>query len=86
MNVTINDVAKHAGVSMKTVSRVINREPSVKQDTYDKVMASVTALNYQPNQAARNLASTKSYILGFVYSNPNAYYVIDMQNGMLSEC
>ncbi|PWK47370.1 LacI family DNA-binding transcriptional regulator [Pleionea mediterranea] len=86
MNVTINDVAKHAGVSMKTVSRVINREPSVKQATYDKVMASVTALNYQPNQAARNLASTKSYIIGFVYSNPNAYYVIDMQNGMLSEC
>jgi len=86
MSVTINDVAKHAGVSMKTVSRVINREPSVKQETYDKVMSAVAELNYQPNQAARNLASTRSYIIGFVYSNPNAYYVIDMQNGILSEC
>lgn len=86
MSVTINDVAKHAGVSMKTVSRVINNEPSVKKATYDKVMASVQALAYQPNHAARNLAGTRSYTIGFVYDNPNAYYVIDMQNGILSEC
>ncbi|WP_108944268.1 LacI family DNA-binding transcriptional regulator [Shewanella halifaxensis] len=86
MKVTINDVAKHAGVSIKTVSRVTNNEPSVKQVTIDKVNSAIKALNYQPNLAARNLAGTKSYVIGFIYDNPNAYYIIDMQNGILSAC
>lgn len=86
MKVTINDVAKYAGVSIKTVSRVTNNEPSVKQDTVDKVNEAIKALNYQPNLAARNLAGTKSYAIGFIYDNPNAYYIIDMQNGILSAC
>lgn len=86
MKSTITDVAKHAGVSIKTVSRVINNEPSVRQPTREKVMAAVKELNYQPNLAARNLAGTKSYSIAFVYDNPNAYYVIDMQNGILSAC
>ena len=86
MKVTINDVAKYAGVSIKTVSRVTNNEPSVKQATIDKVNEAIKALNYQPNLAARNLAGTKSYAIGFIYDNPNAYYIIDMQNGILSAC
>lgn len=86
MSATINDVAKHAGVSMKTVSRVINNEPAVRKATYDKVQASVKALNYKPNNSARSLAGTRSYTIGFIYDNPNAYYVIDMQNGILSQC
>lgn len=86
MKVTIHDVAKYAGVSIKTVSRVTNNEPSVKQATIDKVNEAIKALNYQPNQSARSLAGTKSYVIGFVYDNPNAYYVIDMQNGILSAC
>ncbi len=86
MKVTINDVAKYAGVSIKTVSRVTNKEPSVRQATIDKVNQAIAALNYQPNIAARNLAGTKSYVIAFVYDNPNAYYVIDMQNGILSSC
>lgn len=86
MKATINDVAKYAGVSIKTVSRVTNNEPSVKQVTVDKVNKAIKALNYQPNLAARNLAGTKSYTIGFIYDNPNAYYIIDMQNGILSAC
>ncbi|MBB1334256.1 LacI family DNA-binding transcriptional regulator [Pseudoalteromonas sp. SR44-5] len=86
MKVTINDVARLAGVSMKTVSRVINKEPSVRKKTYDTVMDAVKELNYQPNLAARNLAGTSSFTVGLVYDNPNAYYVIDMQNGVLSRC
>ncbi|TRX55908.1 LacI family DNA-binding transcriptional regulator [Thalassomonas sp. M1454] len=86
MKVTINDVAELSGVSMKTVSRVINNEASVRQATRDKVMAAVKELNYQPNLAARSLAGTKSYTIAYIYDNPNAYYVIDMQNGILSEC
>ncbi|WP_237066339.1 LacI family DNA-binding transcriptional regulator [Microbulbifer guangxiensis] len=86
MKVTINDVAAQAGVSIKTVSRVINNEPSVRPTTKKKVMDAVKALNYQPNLAARNLAGTRSYTIAFIYDNPNAYYVIDMQNGILDAC
>ncbi|MBY6017621.1 LacI family DNA-binding transcriptional regulator [Halomonas denitrificans] len=86
MKITIKDVAAKAGVSIKTVSRVINNEPSVKAPTFEKVQAAIDELNYQPNAAARNLASTKSYAIGFIYDNPNAYYVIDMQNGILDAC
>ncbi|WP_286271208.1 LacI family DNA-binding transcriptional regulator [Thalassotalea hakodatensis] len=86
MKTTITDVAKAAGVSIKTVSRVINNEPSVRQPTREKVMTAVKSLNYQPNLAARNLAGTKSYSIAFIYDNPNAYYVIDMQNGILEAC
>lgn len=86
MKATINDVAKLAGVSIKTVSRVMNSEPSVRQPTREKVMEAVKELNYQPNLAARNLAGTKAYSIAFIYDNPNAYYIIDMQNGILSAC
>lgn len=86
MKSTIKDVAERAGVSIKTVSRVINQEGSVRSGTLQKVNSAIEELNYQPNNAARNLAGTSSYTLGFVYDNPNAYYVIDMQNGILSEC
>jgi LacI family transcriptional regulator len=86
MKSTINDVAKHAGVSIKTVSRVINNEPSVRKTTRDKVQLAVSNLNYQPNLSARNLAGSKSFSLAYVYCNPNAYYVIDTQEGILAAC
>ncbi len=86
MKATINDVAKLAAVSIKTVSRVMNNEPSVRQITRAKVLDAVKQLNYQPNLAARNLAGTKSYSIAYVYDNPNAYYIIDMQKGILSAC
>jgi len=86
MKITIKDVADLAGVSFKTVSRVINNEGSVKPDTLEKVNQAIRELNYHPNNAARNLAGSRTFSLGFIYNNPNAYYVIDMQNGILDEC
>lgn len=86
MKSTITDVAKLAGVSIKTVSRVINMEDSVTEETQLKVSAAIKQLNYQPNHAARNLKGTNSYTLGYVYDNPNAYYIIEMQEGILAEC
>src|ERR1700743_3112435 len=83
---TIKDVAERAGVSLKTVSRVINHEPSVHARTRDKVQRAIEALDYQPAQAARSLRSSRTYALGLVYDNPNAHYVIAMQNGVLSVC
>jgi len=60
MKSTITDVAKRAGVSMKTVSRVLNNEPNVAQKTRDRVKAVAAELHYSPNLAARGLASSKS--------------------------
>ncbi|WP_172461682.1 LacI family DNA-binding transcriptional regulator [Dyella jiangningensis] len=85
-NPTIKDVAKRSGVSLKTVSRVINRETSVRADTREKVERAIEALGYQPNPSARGLRSTHAYAIGLVYDNPNAHYVISMQDGVLSAC
>lgn len=83
---TIKDVAERAGVSLKTVSRVINHEPSVRASTREKVQREIDALDYQPDPSARSLRSTRAYALGLVYDNPNANYVINLQRGVLSVC
>jgi len=57
---TIIDVANLAGVSIKTVSRVVNDEPHVRSSTKERVDQAIARLDYQPNQAARNLASFRS--------------------------
>lgn len=90
--VTIDDVAELAGVSIKTVSRVVNREPNVREATREKVEKAIARLNYQPNKAARNLASHLSHLIGLIYDDPSYYevpsagYVIRMQQGALSAC
>ena len=61
-SVTIYDVARHAGVSIKTVSRVMNQE-HVREATRDKVLAAAAALGYRPNLSARSLAGSRSYVL-----------------------
>jgi len=89
---TINDVAKLAGVSIKTVSRVANLEPNVRESTRAKVEKAIAKLNYRPNQSARNLASNRAHLIGLVYDDPSAYelpsagYVIKMQEGSLKAC
>ena len=80
---TIKDVAKRAKVSLKTVSRVINNEPAVQQRTRDKVLRAIEHLDYQPDLSARSLRSAQSFALGVVYDNPNPYYIISVQNGVL---
>lgn len=90
--VTIFDVAKAAGVSIKTVSRVVNREPNVRESTQERVEAAIAKLNYRPDQSARNLASSRSHLIGLVYDDPSAYimpsggYVLDLQQGALRAC
>jgi LacI family transcriptional regulator len=83
---TIKDVAERAGVSLKTVSRVINNEPSVHARTREKVQREIDALGYQPDPSARSLRSTRAYAIGLVYDNPNAHYIINLQRGVLSAC
>jgi len=84
--VTIDEVASHAGVSIKTVSRVMNRESAVRDSTRQRVLAAAKELNYKPNPAARSLASNRSYFVAMVYDNPSASYLLDLQAGALEAC
>ena len=89
---TINDVAELAGVSIKTVSRVVNQEPNVRDATRAKVQKAIARLNYHPNLSARNLASQRARVIALIYDDPSAYAipsagdVIRMQVGVLAAC
>src|SRR5260370_11077844 len=71
--VSIRDVAAAAGVSYQTVSRVINRHPSVKQSTRQLVMATIEDLGFRPNRAARALAGGPVESLTVLTSNTQLY-------------
>lgn len=85
-SVTMRHVAEHVGMSMMTVSRVLNNESSVKPATREKVMNAVRELGYRPNISARNLAAAQSYFLGLIYDNPSAAYMSELLLGALERC
>lgn len=80
---TINDIARLSGVSKKTVSRIINNSPLVSKETREKVEALMREVGYAPDPLARGLAFRRSFLIGMVYDNPTAQYVVDMQYGAL---
>jgi LacI family transcriptional regulator len=82
---TIHDVARRAGVSPMTVSRVVNGERNVRETTRAAVLAAVKDLRYAPNAAARSLAGAQSARIGLLYSNPSAAYLSDFLLGALDE-
>lgn len=88
----IEDVAALARVSIKTVSRVVNREPNVRASTKDKVEDAIAKLEYRPNPSARNLASHRARLIVLVYEDMSAYdaasggYVLSIQDGALRAC
>ncbi|WP_199556081.1 LacI family DNA-binding transcriptional regulator [Sandaracinobacteroides hominis] len=61
--VTIRHVAAHAGVSMQTVSRVINRDANVRPEMAERVQASIDKLGYVPSLAARRMGGSRSYLI-----------------------
>jgi LacI family transcriptional regulator len=71
MSATIRDVAREAGVSIKTVSRVINEERNVAPATSQAVLAAIAALDYHPNQFARSLRTGASDTIGVVVDSLN---------------
>jgi LacI family transcriptional regulator len=84
--ITIEGVAQKAGVSIKTVSRVINRESNVRQETRDKVQDVIDELNYTPDPVARRLAGKRSFLIGLLYDSSSSSYVMDIQGGVLKTC
>ena len=83
---TIHDVARHAGVSRMTVSRVINGEKSVRPGTRQIVDAAIQALNYAPNPAARSLAGGAILKIGLIFRIPSATYLGEYLIGALDRC
>ncbi|SMC32965.1 transcriptional regulator, LacI family [Novosphingobium sp. B1] len=83
---TMDDVARLAGVSLKSVSRVINAEPHVSARLREKVEAAISALNYVPDTAARSLAGSRTFIVGLLFDNPSPNYTMNIQKGVYEAC
>ncbi|HEU4529965.1 MAG TPA: LacI family DNA-binding transcriptional regulator, partial [Steroidobacteraceae bacterium] len=66
---TINDIARLASVSKKTVSRVLNQSPFVKEETRVRVDEIMRRVGYTPDPQARGLAFRRSFLIGLVYDN-----------------
>lgn len=82
---TVSDVAREAGVSLMTVSRVVNRENNVLPATRKKVERVIAALGYVPNPAARSLAGGRQCRIALLHSNPSAAYLSELLVGALAE-
>jgi LacI family transcriptional regulator len=84
---SIRDVARHAGVSVATVSKVINNYPDVSRKTANRVMNSIDQLEYRPNVTARGLVKKRSWTIGLflqdVLSNPFVSQLLEGMNEAL---
>ncbi|MDN6195376.1 MAG: substrate-binding domain-containing protein [Atopostipes suicloacalis] len=80
--VTIYDVARESGVSMATVSRVVNHNPNVKPSTRQKVEEVIKRLKYRPNAVARGLASKKTTTVGVIIPDVTNLYFSSLAKGI----
>ena len=72
---TIKDVAKLAGVSISTVSRVINDSKPVSPEVRKRVVKAIETLEYEPNEVARSLVTKKSNLIGVIVDDIASYYL-----------
>lgn len=79
---TIRDVARVAGVSYQTVSRVINGKAEVKRDTRERVLGAMSQLNYRPSRIAQSLSTQRTYTIGLVVPNIANPYFSDVAHGL----
>lgn len=83
---SIREVAARAGVSVKTVSRVINNHRYVTAETRGRVDDAIKALGFRPSIAARSLAGWRSGQVALLYDNHSPYYIHQIQEGCWSRC
>jgi LacI family transcriptional regulator len=83
---TMGDVAQKAGVSLKSVSRVINNEPHVSAKLRARVQEAIDALDYVPDTAARSLAGGRNFIISVLFDNPSPNYIIKVLSGSYRAC
>jgi len=72
----IRDVAREAGVSYQTVSRVLNDSPRLRPETRARVLEVIEQLGYRPNQAARALVTSKSRVIGVLVATRRTHPLI----------
>ncbi|GAA0737491.1 LacI family DNA-binding transcriptional regulator [Sphingomonas japonica] len=84
--VTINDIAAAANVSIRTVSRVLNRSPKVNAETRLQVQRVIDAMGFSPSLRARALAVGRSSLIGMVHDDPNALVLDTVQRGIVDAC
>lgn len=85
MPTTIRDVAKRAGVSVKTVSRVLNQEPMVNENTRTRVEKVIAQLEYVPNISAQRLARGRAKVIALLFDNVSQTYLNDVLKGCFQE-
>jgi DNA-binding LacI/PurR family transcriptional regulator len=83
MAVTMNDVARAAGVSLKTVSNVLNDYEFIRPATKQRVQDAIAELGYEANLTARSLRSGKTRMLGLVLSDLSAPYYAELASGLM---
>jgi LacI family transcriptional regulator len=83
---TIKDIARASGYSIKTVSRVINRQTTVAPDIREKIEAVIAKFDYQPNIWARALRSSRSHLIALFSSDPIVAYVNRIQVAAAAAC
>lgn len=83
---TMQDVARLAGVSPKSVSRVINAEPHVSPRLRARIEAAIAQLSYVPDTAARSLAGSRTFIIGVLFDNPSPNYTMKIMGGVYRAC
>lgn len=82
MGVTIRDVAEEANVSVATVSRVLNGSDRVRKSTKEKVLRAFRALDYHPNESARNLRTKKTQTIGVLLPNMHGEFFAQVTRGL----
>ena len=83
--VTVKDVATHAGVSTATVSRVLNGDPKVKEETARRVRESISTLGYRMNQVARSLKTNKTHTVGIIAPEFSNDFFMNIVTGVEKE-
>ena len=84
--VTIYEVAKASGVSLATVSRVINNTGTVKEDTKRTVLSVIKKLGYKPSGLAQALATNRTTNIGVIIPSANYVYISNLVNGITQVC
>lgn len=80
---TIKEVAQRAGVSVTTVSRVLNKRGYISQEMHDKIYATMEELNYQPNEVARSLTKRRTKIIGLLVPSVDNPYFSEVVNHLI---
>jgi DNA-binding LacI/PurR family transcriptional regulator len=84
MAATLHDVAKQAGVSIKTVSNVVNGYTNIRPETRARVQEAIDDLGYQPNLSARSLRSGKSGVIGLVLPELSLSYFAELADAVIA--